>query len=76
MKEFVEVVKQYGATGLLAIIVWWQNDRISNIEAKLYDCLNDRIENSVNKPISKKDVIYAILPEKDDKRYTRTKQPS
>lgn len=65
MIEFVETIKKHGATGLMAILLFINNQRINKLEEQLYDCLRDypRRASSSEKPISKT-FFYAILPEK------------
>lgn len=65
MTEFVEIIKKYGATGLMAIFLYINNQRINKLEEQLYDCLRDysRYTSSTEYP-PKKNNLVAILPEK------------
>lgn len=78
MAEKIEVIRKYGVTGALAFALLWMNNRLDKVEEKLYDCYEQQIATTnTHKPIEPiKYKCYAILPEKDDKRYTRTTQPS
>lgn len=62
MQDFVEVIKKYGATGLLAVIVFWQNERINKVEQMLFDCYKERIYTR-NSAIERNQ-LYAVLPER------------
>lgn len=62
MKDFVEIIKKYGATGLLAVIVFWQNERINKVEQMLFDCYKERIYTSSD--LLQVHDMYAILPDK------------
>lgn len=63
----IEAAKKHGISVLLIFALVWMNNRLSNVEEKLYDCLEDRAQ--VSRPMSEKqykhiDPTYAILPEK------------
>jgi hypothetical protein len=66
MTDFVNIVKTYGATGLLAVAVWWQNSRITDIEQRLHNCYEARIiekgRTSESHVMSVK--LVAVLPKK------------
>ena len=43
MKEFLELIKKYGATAVLVAWLFHTNIRVASLEAKLYKCLeNDK----------------------------------
>jgi hypothetical protein len=63
----IEAAKKHGISVLLIFALVWMNNRLSNVEEKLYDCLEDRAQAS--SPMSEKrykhiEQTYAILPEK------------
>lgn len=64
----IESVKKHGVTGLLCISLFWMNNRLSDVEERLYDCLDARAEANSNPIGSKKhyqrDNTVAILPKK------------
>jgi hypothetical protein len=81
----LELLHKYGAKNLffIAAIVYLYfsiqkaENKIEKIEAKLYDCYEDRvmIQRSANNSIKVRKPIEAILPdEKINIRYTRTKR--
>lgn len=64
----IESAKKHGISVLLIFALVWMNNRLSNVEEKLYDCLEDRAQ-ARSTPMSKKqykhvDPTYAILPDK------------
>jgi len=66
--SIIEAAKKHGISVLLIFALVWMNNRLSNVEEKLYDCLEDRYEFKRN-PISEKkykhiDQIYAVLPDR------------
>jgi hypothetical protein len=64
-----DYTKKHGASFLLVCAIFWLNNRLSNVESKLYDCLEDRVQassSSMNKPIQHKyEPTYAILPKEE-----------
>lgn len=64
----IEAAKKHGISVLLIFALVWMNNRLSNVEEKLYDCLEARAQ-MVSAPMSEKkydhvEQTYAILPEK------------
>jgi len=60
-----EYTKKHGTNFLLICAIFWLNNRLSNVESKLYDCLKDSIRMKAQ-PIHspkyyKHEPIYAIL---------------
>jgi hypothetical protein len=85
IKDGLELLQKYGAKNLFFIsaIVYLYfsiqkaEKKIEVIEAKLYDCYEDRvmIQRSANSNIKVRKPIEAILPdEKINIRYTRTER--
>jgi hypothetical protein len=85
IKDGLELLHKYGAKNLffIAAIVYLYfsiqkaEKKIEVIEAKLYDCYEDRvmIQRSANSSFKVRKPIEAILPdEKINIRYTRTKR--
>jgi hypothetical protein len=85
IKEGLELLKKYGAKDLffvVAIVFLYNMNaknelKIETIEAKLYDCLEDKsqINRSVKQPIKNNYPLIAILPnEKTYLRHARTKR--
>jgi len=83
MKDALELLRKYGARDVffVASILYLysatvkQENKIEVIEAKLYDCYEDRAQRSVNNTLRIPNQLLAILPnEKINIRYTRTKR--
>jgi len=85
IKDGLELLQKYGAKNLffIAAIVYLYfsiqkaEKKIEKIEAKLYDCYEDKvmIQRSANSSIKVRKPIEAILPdEKINIRYTRTER--
>ena len=66
MREFVEITKKYGVTGVLACWLWMTNSRVQALEAKLEHCYELRMANGNLKAnrIQDKSINFAILPDK------------
>lgn len=66
--SLIESVKKHGVTGILCICLFWMNSRLSDVEERLYDCLDERAT-AKSAPVSTtkhhtKDIMVAILPDK------------
>jgi hypothetical protein len=58
MKEFLELIKKYGATAVLVAWLFHTNMRVASLEAKLYKCLEaEKYEEQVKR------LSECILPE-------------
>jgi hypothetical protein len=44
MLEIIETIKKHGALGMTVIALIWMNSRLSSVEERLFQCLNDRQE--------------------------------
>jgi len=67
MREFVEITKKYGVTGVLACWLWITNSRVEVLESKLEHCYQLQIIKGSNlqaEYIYNKSINYAILPDK------------
>lgn len=67
MKEVMESINKYGVLPVAVLLLFWQNRRIDIIEARLFDCFEDRIEAKINTgslrfPFINRDQNSAILP--------------
>jgi len=66
MKETLEILSKWGVTGGCVIALFWFNGRLNNVETKLYDCWEERIERNDlrkdNPPYVLPERAVAILP--------------
>jgi hypothetical protein len=75
MTEAFELIKKHGVLGVLCVWLFFMNNRLSTVEAKLYDCYDDKIvmQHQASNTIKLQERIIAILPdEKNNKRHART----
>lgn len=79
MEQFVTFIKKHGALGVLTLWLWYTNDRVEQLEDKLYDCYKEQaIKQGILKQEFKHTQQYAILPDKikikcQDLKITETK---
>ena len=66
MEAFVKIIHKYGVTGLMACALLWFNNRLNNVEARLYECYEDAAtynRKSLNdRPHDESSPVYAVLP--------------
>lgn len=66
MTDFINLVSKHGITGVLCACLFWMNSRLSDVEARLYDCYDDatkmKVTTSTNKTTISKHELVAILP--------------
>jgi hypothetical protein len=83
MKDALELLRKYGARDVffVASILYLysatvkQENKIEVIEAKLYDCYEDRAQRNLSKNYKVPNQLLAILPnEKINIRHTRAKR--
>jgi hypothetical protein len=78
--EVIKAIKEYGVPAALVIVVMWQQTQIKELDSKVDNCMNERIQElirlrTVENTTPKEDYpkrMYAILvdPVKVKKRYT------
>ena len=67
--ETIKAIKDYGTLAVLAIAITWFNVRLNEVEDRLYDCFEDRINEKqqyypIQAPLTKTTPkSVAILPE-------------
>lgn len=71
----IEAAKKHGISVLLIFALVWMNNRLSDVEEKLYDCLEERAQVS-EIPLSRKQqhevsYIAAVLPDKLKVKWAR-----
>jgi hypothetical protein len=73
MLEILEIIKKHGALGMTVIALIWMNSRLSSVEERLFQCLNDKQEikqaSTHRGEIYIKENLVAVLPnERKNKR--------
>jgi hypothetical protein len=63
MSITMDDIAKYGVMPLLIVAIIWMNNRLNEVERRLYDCMEKRIERTTEQPI-KREIKYAILPKK------------
>lgn len=71
----IEAAKKHGISVLLIFALVWMNNRLSDVEEKLYDCLEARSQAS-EIPLSRKQqhevsYIAAVLPDRLKVKWAR-----
>ena len=59
--KFLEIIKKQGATGVLALWLWYTHSDVQDLKARLYDCYGQERQSSVTNEISD-NTCFAILP--------------
>ena len=59
-----EQTKKHGISFLLFCALFWMNNRLSAVESKLYDCLEDKVEmrRDQSQKLIKHEQTFAVLP--------------
>ena len=72
MLDILETIKKHGALGMTVIALIWMNSRLSSVEERLFQCLNDRQEikqaSTHRSQILIKEKLVAILPNEQRKK--------
>jgi hypothetical protein len=71
----IEGAKKHGISVLLIFALVWMNNRLTDVEEKLYDCLEDRAQ-ARQMPLSRKQqheltYVAAVLPERLKVKWAR-----
>jgi hypothetical protein len=59
--KFLEIIKKQGATGVLALWLWYTHSDVQDLKSRLYDCYGQERQSSVTNEISD-NTCFAILP--------------
>jgi len=60
---FLDLIKKNGISGLLAVGLFYTNERLNKVEQELYRCYDKMsVSNEVGKRYPKSTNYYAILP--------------
>jgi hypothetical protein len=59
----LENIEKYGVNALMFIAIIWMNNRLNEVESRLYDCMEKRVERTTERHV-KRHINYAVLPKK------------
>jgi len=59
----LENIEKYGVNALMFIAIIWLNARLNQVESRLYDCMEKRVERTTDRHIERQ-INYAVLPKK------------
>jgi hypothetical protein len=59
--KFLEIIKKQGATGVLALWLWYTHSEVQELKHRLYDCYGKNERTSATKEIKDTSVV-AIIP--------------
>jgi hypothetical protein len=59
--KFLEIIKKQGATGVLAMWLWYTHSDVQDLKHRLYDCYGKGKTSSVTKEIQDTSVV-AVIP--------------
>jgi len=59
--KFLEIIKKQGATGVLALWLWYTHSEVQELKHRLYDCYGKGKTSSVTKEIQDTSVV-AVIP--------------
>jgi hypothetical protein len=63
MSITMDDIAKYGVMPLLIVAIIWMNNRLNEVERRLYDCMEKRIERTTERHV-KRHINYAIIPKK------------
>ena len=74
--HFLEVIKKHGATGVLAVWLWYTHNEVQDVKLRLYACLDRQVEiNNApqkEKPLKPLKKEIAIIEDKNRKLAKKT----
>ena len=65
METFLIYIKKYGVNGVLAVGLFWMNERLTKVEDELYKCYDNSINHQYHQENIKAEQKFAILPKKE-----------
>jgi hypothetical protein len=60
INKYLEIIKKQGATGVLALWLWYTHSDVQDLKHRLYDCYG-KSNNVVSKPINDT-TNFAVVP--------------
>ena len=61
INKFLEIIKKQGATGVLALWLWYTHSEVQELKHRLYDCYGKGLRSAVQKELQDS-TTYAIIP--------------
>jgi len=61
LTQLLEVIKKQGATGVLALWLWYTHSEVQELKHRLYDCYGKGPVSLVTKPIADS-TSFAVIP--------------
>lgn len=65
LTQLLEVIKKQGATGVLAMWLWYTHTEVQELKARLYDCYK---KEQVAEVLTNHNPCFAILPKDEIKK--------
>jgi hypothetical protein len=80
--KIIEIVEKKGALGLTIVALIWMNNRLSNVEDKLYDCLKhppkitqlDMSRKTHDNLLFQKPLMIAVLPNQKEREIVKKRK--
>jgi hypothetical protein len=61
LNKYFDIIKKQGATGVLAMWLWYTHTEVQDLKVRLYDCYGKGQTSSVTKPIADT-TNFAVIP--------------
>ena len=61
INKFLEIIKKQGATGVLALWLWYTHSEVQELKQRLYDCYGKGVRSAVHKEVQDS-TTYAVIP--------------
>jgi hypothetical protein len=61
LTQLLEIIKKQGATGVLALWLWYTHSDVQDLKHRLYDCYGKNESSSLTKEIESTET-YAVIP--------------
>lgn len=69
VNQFFDIIKKQGATGVLALWLWYTHSEVQELKSRLYECYGK--DEQIMEQQIQKETAYAIIPEDYIKRKLR-----
>ena len=71
MTDFVQIIKKQGATGILAVWLWYTHNEVQDLKLRLYDCLRTPTYNNKQQsqqPTTKDSIVLSTFEDKKKRK--------